>query len=117
MAATKGKGRGKTGPSKRNRMAGNGTNTRSKSNESTGRNYDYDKKYQKRKRAKEGKKLRNEVRQAGLKSGRVKLGDGKDIDHIKPVKKGGKNTKGNTRVVSASANRRRANRKSKTKRA
>ena len=38
-------------------------------------------------------------------SGRTSKGDGKDLDHIKPLSKGGANTKRNTRVVSASSNR------------
>ncbi len=32
-------------------------------------------------------------------------GDGKDLDHIKPLSKGGTSAKSNLRVVSASANR------------
>ena len=40
-----------------------------------------------------------------MKDGRVKKGDGKDIDHKKPIRSGGGNSKGNTRVRSASANR------------
>lgn len=38
-------------------------------------------------------------------SGRTHKGDGKDLDHIKPLSKGGSNAKSNTRVVSASTNR------------
>lgn len=38
-------------------------------------------------------------------SGRTSKGDGKDLDHIRPLSKGGSNSKGNTRVVSASTNR------------
>jgi len=37
--------------------------------------------------------------------GRTSKGDGKDLDHIKPLSKGGANSKGNTRVVSKAANR------------
>jgi len=101
--------------SKRNRMAGNGKNTRAKSNESTGRDYTYDKAYQKRKKAKTGKNARNKARQEGLKTGRVKLGDGKDIDHKKPLAKGGSKSLKNTRVISASKNRALANKKTKKK--
>jgi hypothetical protein len=32
-------------------------------------------------------------------------GDGKDLDHIKPLSKGGANTLGNARAVTKSANR------------
>ena len=38
-------------------------------------------------------------------SGRTSKGDGKDLDHIKPLSKGGSSAKSNTRVVSKSANR------------
>lgn len=48
---------------------------------------------------------RNAARAAMEKKGLVKKGDGKDVDHRKPIVKGGGNTAGNLRVVSASANR------------
>lgn len=38
-------------------------------------------------------------------SGRTHKGDGKDLDHIKPLSKGGSNSKSNTRVVSKHTNR------------
>lgn len=38
-------------------------------------------------------------------SGRTSKGDGKDLDHIKPLSKGGPARPSNTRVVSASSNR------------
>lgn len=38
-------------------------------------------------------------------SGETHKGDGKDIDHIKPLSKGGANTKANERVVPKSVNR------------
>ena len=37
--------------------------------------------------------------------GRTSKGDGRDLDHIKPLSKGGSNNKSNTRVVSEGANR------------
>ncbi|HET8689498.1 MAG TPA: HNH endonuclease signature motif containing protein [Methanosarcina sp.] len=37
--------------------------------------------------------------------GLVHKGDGKDVDHKKPLNKGGSNTRSNMRVVSASTNR------------
>lgn len=49
--------------------------------------------------------VRNAARAAALESGAVRVGDGKDVDHKKPLSKGGGNSKGNTRVVSASSNR------------
>lgn len=38
-------------------------------------------------------------------AGTTSKGDGKDIDHIKPLSKGGSNSKSNQRVVSKSTNR------------
>lgn len=38
-------------------------------------------------------------------AGKVKPNDGKDVDHIKPLSKGGKPGKGNLRVVSQHDNR------------
>lgn len=47
---------------------------------------------------------RNAARAELAKKGKVQKGDGKDVDHIKPISKGGKNA-GNLRVKSASSNR------------
>ncbi len=35
----------------------------------------------------------------------LKKGDGREVDHIKPLSKGGSNSKSNTRVVSRETNR------------
>ena len=40
-----------------------------------------------------------------VKAGKVHPGDGKDVDHKKPLAKGGSNAKSNLRVRSESANR------------
>lgn len=56
----------------------------------------------------EQRKRRSErtmARNAAIKDGLVSRGDGKDIDHTKPLSKGGKNIRSNERVVSASTNR------------
>ncbi len=37
--------------------------------------------------------------------GRTSKGDGKDLDHIRPLSKGGTSSRSNTRVVSQSSNR------------
>jgi hypothetical protein len=48
---------------------------------------------------------RNSARAELMKDGRVSKGDGKDVDHIKPLSKGGTSAKSNLKVKSASANR------------
>jgi len=55
---------------------------------------------QKRKRA-----MRNAARRRAERAGRVKKGDGKDVDHRRPLRSGGSNSPKNTRVRSRSANR------------
>ena len=54
---------------------------------------------QKKNRAK-----RNTARRQAEKAGKVKKGDGKTIDHKKPLRSGGTNAKSNLRVRSQSAN-------------
>lgn len=48
---------------------------------------------------------RNSARATLEKEGRVSKGDGKDVDHKKPLAKGGTNSKSNLRVKTASSNR------------
>ncbi|MBF42738.1 MAG: HNH endonuclease [Gammaproteobacteria bacterium] len=48
--------------------------------------------------------MRNAARNQAMKEGKVKKGDGKHIDHIKPLSKGGTNGKKNIRIVSAKTN-------------
>ena len=50
---------------------------------------------------------RNKARRQMEKEGRVHKGDGKDVDHKRPLSKGGTNSRSNLRVQSASENRRR----------
>lgn len=47
----------------------------------------------------------NLARAHAIKAGRVKKGDGKDVDHIKPLDNGGPATDANTRVTSQTTNR------------
>ena len=47
---------------------------------------------------------RNKARRQAIKEGRVAKGDGKEIDHIIPLSKGGANTKSNTRIRTKSQN-------------
>jgi len=48
---------------------------------------------------------RNKARAAMVKAGKVHKGDGKDVDHKKPLAKGGSNSTSNLRVRSKSSNR------------
>jgi hypothetical protein len=47
---------------------------------------------------------RNKARRHALAEGKVKVGDGKQVDHIKPLSKGGSTKDSNTRVVSTAKN-------------
>jgi len=49
--------------------------------------------------------MRNKARRQAIKAGKVKKGDGKDIDHKKPLRSGGSNNSSNLRVRSRKANR------------
>lgn len=48
---------------------------------------------------------RNAARAELMKAGKVSKGDGKDVDHVKPLSKGGTSARGNLKVKTASANR------------
>lgn len=47
---------------------------------------------------------RNKARKTLMDEGLVKKGDGKEVDHIVPLAKGGKNVRSNMRVKSAADN-------------
>lgn len=47
---------------------------------------------------------RNKARRHAIADGKVSVGDGKEIDHKTPLRKGGAKTDGNTRVVDGAAN-------------
>jgi 5-methylcytosine-specific restriction endonuclease McrA len=47
---------------------------------------------------------RNKARREAIREGRVTVGDGKELDHIIPLSKGGRNTKSNIRITSKSKN-------------
>lgn len=47
----------------------------------------------------------NQARAVMEKEGRVRKGDGKDVDHKKPLRSGGSNARSNLRVQSQSKNR------------
>lgn len=81
-----------------------------KYNKSTGRDYKSDySKFQSSPEAKKDRAARNKARRMMEKEGRVSKGDGKDIDHKKPLSKGGSNGRKNLRVMSKSANRAKRN--------
>lgn len=48
---------------------------------------------------------RNAARAEMVKAGRARKGDGKDVDHKRPLSKGGSTGRSNLRVVSVHANR------------
>jgi hypothetical protein len=52
-----------------------------------------------------GNAERTKIRRAAIKAGMVKRGDGTDLDHKRPISKGGANTLGNIRVTTPSKNR------------
>ena len=51
------------------------------------------------------REARNKARAELMKEGKVSKGDGQDVDHVRPLSKGGSSSKANLRVKSAGANR------------
>lgn len=47
----------------------------------------------------------NAARREAIRKGEARVGDGKDVDHKKPLRKGGSNAESNTRVVDRGDNR------------
>jgi hypothetical protein len=80
-------------------------------NKSTGRDYTYDKKYNKRtvkdrvERNKARRQMRSKLTKKYGKSKAASILRGKDVDHIRPIKSGGKTTKKNIRLIAKSKNR------------
>ena len=69
---------------------------------------DYKKQYEKydgKDSVKKDRAKRNGARRIMEAEGKVSKGDGKDVDHKKPLSKGGSINRGNLRVTSKSANR------------
>lgn len=54
---------------------------------------------------KKARAARNKARRQAMRDGKVRKGDGKDVDHKKPLSQGGSTDKSNTRVRSAKSNR------------
>ena len=61
--------------------------------------------YNARPDVKKKRAAQNKARRQAIADGRAKKGDGKDVDHKKPLDKGGSTEKSNTRVVSKKTNR------------
>lgn len=61
--------------------------------------------YNKRPDVQDKRVAQNKARRQALREGRVKKGDGKDVDHIRPLAKGGSASDSNTRVVDKKTNR------------
>ncbi len=54
---------------------------------------------------KKARAARNKARRQAIADGKARVGDGKDVDHKRPLSKGGSTKKSNTRVMSAKKNR------------
>lgn len=61
--------------------------------------------YQGTEEQKKRRALRNKARAEMEKKGKVSKGDGNDVDHVRPLSKGGSSSTKNLRVKSAGANR------------
>lgn len=62
-------------------------------------------KYNSQPEQKKNRAARNQARREALRDGKVRKGDGKDVDHKRQLMEGGTNHKSNRRVVNRSANR------------
>jgi hypothetical protein len=69
------------------------------------RNYKRERQYDGRPDVKKRRAARNRARYKLMKEGKVHVGDGKDVDHKKPLTRGGSNRRGNLRAVPAGKNR------------
>jgi len=74
-------------------------------NKSTGRDYTYDTKYESSPEQKRNRAQRNAARRKLIRKGHARVGDGKDVNHKKPIAKGGTNSSSNLEVISKSKNR------------
>lgn len=72
------------------------------------RNRDYKKEYREyhaKKEQKRNRVMRNTARRQAIAQYGKQALKGKDVDHIKPLSKGGSNAKSNRRIISSSKNR------------
>ena len=63
------------------------------------------KKYHSSRKAKTERNMRNQARRRMKRAGRVRKGDGLEVDHRVPISKGGSNKPSNLRIVSRKTNR------------
>jgi len=68
------------------------------------RDYKAERKYDSKPEVKKRRALRNKARRKLMKEGLVRVGDGKHVDHKKPLSKGGSTKRSNLRVISARKN-------------
>ena len=61
--------------------------------------------YQGTEEQKKHRAQRNKARRLMVREGKAAKGDGKDVDHITPLRSGGTSTKSNLRIRSKSSNR------------
>lgn len=74
------------------------------------RDYSYDSHYEATSEQRKNRSERTLARRELIKEGVARVGDGKDVDHIKPLSKGGDNRRSNLREISAHENRSKKNR-------
>lgn len=74
------------------------------------RDYSYDSHYEASKEQRHNRSERVLARRELAREGKVSKGDGKDVDHINPLSKGGTNVRSNLRAISSSTNRAKGNR-------
>lgn len=60
--------------------------------------------YNSTEKAKKDRAKRNAARRQAIKEGKVRKGDGKHLDHKKPLRRNGSNSKSNLRVRDAKSN-------------
>jgi hypothetical protein len=73
--------------------------------QSTKRKLEYQKAYNARPEEVAKRVQNNAARAKAIKAGTARVGDGKDVAHIKSLENGGGNTPGNTKVESRTTNR------------
>lgn len=91
--------------SRRSRTQGVTIRNRPKKKETREQTDEYYKKYHASPEAKKDRAARNKARREAIREGKVKKGDGKELDHKVPLSKGGSRSTSNTRVVSRRKNR------------